>query len=383
MTDLLSSSQFWLLISIGFYALGVEIQRKTGSPVCNPLLIASILVGALLIATGTPYQTYEESGKLISFFLTPATVALAIPIYRKLDVLLKNLLPILLGAFVGSMVSIGSVLLFSHLFGLSESTTLSLVPKSVTTPIAVAVAEMLGGVTSITAIAVVVTGIIGAINHMEGAHSGSAYRKGFYTVPEFIERVRIHAYEGGTSMSGNMAAVAGEAIGANYMPQRGFLPSEGLCRIEYACCHGGYWGVTARMIHIGEDMDPRVRSACADNLSLKMLALDMLRPGVACSDIHGAVVKEAAKRGIPLSSASGIGHGVGRGEIEGPYLAADDPTVLCENMVIALDVATLGPEGELLRSIDIYAVEKDGPRLLSWHRNWDMPYMITGFRSAH
>ena len=161
MTDLLSSSQFWLLVSIGFYALGVEIQKKTGSAVCNPLLIASILVGAL--PTGTPYQTYEESGKLISFFLTPATVALAIPIYRKLDVLLKNLLPILLGAFVGSMVSIGSVLLFSHLFGLSESTTLSLVPKSVTTPIAVAVAEMLGGVTSITAIAVVITGIIGAI----------------------------------------------------------------------------------------------------------------------------------------------------------------------------------------------------------------------------
>ena len=93
MTDLLSSSQFWLLVSIGFYALGVEIQKKTGSAVCNPLLIASILVGALLIATGTPYQTYEESGKLISFFLTPATVALAIPIYRKLDVLLKNLLP--------------------------------------------------------------------------------------------------------------------------------------------------------------------------------------------------------------------------------------------------------------------------------------------------
>ena len=63
MTDLLSSSQFWLLVSIGFYALGVEIQKKTGSAVCNPLLIASILVGALLIATGTPYQTYEESGK--------------------------------------------------------------------------------------------------------------------------------------------------------------------------------------------------------------------------------------------------------------------------------------------------------------------------------
>lgn len=163
MTDLLSSSQFWLLISIGFYALGVEIQKKTGSPVCNPLLIASILVGALLIATGTPYQTYEESGKLISFFLTPATVALAIPIYRKLDVLLKNLLPILLGAFVGSLVSISSVILFSHLFGLSDATTRSLIPKSVTTPIGVALADMLGGVTSITAIAIVITGIFGAI----------------------------------------------------------------------------------------------------------------------------------------------------------------------------------------------------------------------------
>ena len=141
MTDLLSSSQFWLLVSIGFYALGVEIQKKTGSAVCNPLLIASILVGALLIATGTPYQTYEESGKLISFFLTPATVALAIPIYRKLDVLLHNLLPILLGAFVGSLVSISSVILFSHLFGLSDATTRSLIPKSVTTPIGVALAR--------------------------------------------------------------------------------------------------------------------------------------------------------------------------------------------------------------------------------------------------
>ena len=163
MTDLLSSSQFWLLVSIGFYALGVEIQKKTGSAVCNPLLIASILVGALLIATGTPYQTYEESGKLISFFLTPATVALAIPIYRKLDVLLHNLLPILLGAFIGSLVSISSVILFSHLFGLSDATTRSLIPKSVTTPIGVALAEMLGGVTSITAIAIVITGIFGAI----------------------------------------------------------------------------------------------------------------------------------------------------------------------------------------------------------------------------
>ncbi len=103
MTEILTSPLTWMFLSIFCYAIGVAIQQKTGSPLCNPLLIASVLVGVLLIVSGTTYQTYEESGQLISFFLTPATVALAIPIYRKLDVLLHNLLPILLGAFVGSL----------------------------------------------------------------------------------------------------------------------------------------------------------------------------------------------------------------------------------------------------------------------------------------
>lgn len=149
MTDLLSSSTFWMTLSIGCYALGVKIQQKTGSPLCNPLLISAILVGALLVVTGTSYQTYESAGQLISFFLTPATVALAVPIYRKLDVLKKNLVPILAGALVGSLTSILSVLLFCRLFGLSDATTRSLIPKSVTTPIGVALSEMLGGLAPI------------------------------------------------------------------------------------------------------------------------------------------------------------------------------------------------------------------------------------------
>ena len=163
MTDLLSSSTFWMALSIFCYALGVKIQQKTGSPLCNPLLIAAILVGALLVVTGTTYQTYESAGQLISFFLTPATVALAVPIYRKLDVLRKNLVPILAGALVGSLTSILGVLLFCRLFGLSDATTRSLVPKSVTTPIGVALSKILGGLAPITAIAVVFTGIVGAI----------------------------------------------------------------------------------------------------------------------------------------------------------------------------------------------------------------------------
>ncbi|MFQ9125787.1 MAG: LrgB family protein [Butyricicoccaceae bacterium] len=95
--------------------------------------------------------------------MTPATVALAIPIYRKLDVLLHNLLPILLGAFVGSLVSIGSVILFSHLFG-SPTPPPAHSFRSRSRPRSrVALADMLGGVTSITAIAIVITGIFGAI----------------------------------------------------------------------------------------------------------------------------------------------------------------------------------------------------------------------------
>ena len=163
MNELLSSSVFWMFLSIACYAIGIRIQQKTGSPLCNPLLIASVLVGAVLVGTGTAYKTYEQSGTLISFFLTPATVALAVPIFRKLDVLRANLLPILAGALVGSAVSIASVIGFSRLFGLSDVTMRSLVPKSVTTPIAVALSDMLGGLSAVTAISVVFTGIVGAI----------------------------------------------------------------------------------------------------------------------------------------------------------------------------------------------------------------------------
>nr|WP_297173661.1 LrgB family protein [uncultured Agathobaculum sp.] len=163
MNELLSSAPFWMGLSIAGYACGMWLQRRTGSPLCNPLLIAALLVGTVLVGTGTPYDSYQNAGGLISFFLTPATVALALPIYRKLAVLRANLLPILTGALVGSSVSIVSVIGFSRLFGLSDVTIRSLVPKSVTTPIAVALSDMLGGLSAVTAITVVFTGIVGAV----------------------------------------------------------------------------------------------------------------------------------------------------------------------------------------------------------------------------
>ncbi len=163
MSELLSSTALWLGVSITCYALGCRLQQKTGSPLCNPLLIAAVLVGALLVLTGTSYTVYNQAGRLIAFFLTPATVSLALPIYRKLDVLRRNLLPILAGAFVGSLTSTVSVIGFSRLFGLSPVTTRSLIPKSVTSAIGVALSEMLGGLAPLTAISIVFTGIFGAI----------------------------------------------------------------------------------------------------------------------------------------------------------------------------------------------------------------------------
>lgn len=163
MHELLSSTAFWMCLSIVCYACSIRLQQRFPSPLCNPLLLASIMIGALLVGTGTTYQTYQGAGQMIVFFLTPATVALALPIFRKLDVLRANLLPILIGALVGSVVSILSVIGFCRLFGLSDVLTLSLLPKSVTSPIAIALSDMLGGFPSVTAIAVVFTGISGAV----------------------------------------------------------------------------------------------------------------------------------------------------------------------------------------------------------------------------
>ena len=163
MSELLRSSSFWLCVSIACYAAALALQRRLRSPLCNPLLVASVLVGALLTATNTAYPVYADASEMISFWLTPATVALALPIYRRLDLLRANLLPILSGAFVGSLVSIASVFGFSRLFGLSDTTLRSLLPKSVTTPIAVSLSELLGGLAPLTAVSVVFTGIVGAV----------------------------------------------------------------------------------------------------------------------------------------------------------------------------------------------------------------------------
>lgn len=163
MRELLASPYFGIFLSIAAYALGCGLNRKFRTPLCNPLLIAIVLVVGVLLVFRIPYEDYNAGGEIISLFLAPATACLAVGIYSKLAVLKKYWLPILVGAVAGSASSMLSVYALCRLLGLDKQLTVSLIPKSVTTPIAVGIVESAGGLTPITVVAVIVTGILGAI----------------------------------------------------------------------------------------------------------------------------------------------------------------------------------------------------------------------------
>lgn len=163
MIEWTASPFFGVALSVLAFWIGVRLQKKTGLVVCNPLLVGILLVIAVLAILKIPYENYNEGGSLINLFLSPATACLAVAIYSKVKLLKKNWLPILVGCTVGSLTSMGSVWLLCHLFQLDEALTVSLLPKSVTTPIAVSVAEAHGGISSITVVAVILTGIFGSI----------------------------------------------------------------------------------------------------------------------------------------------------------------------------------------------------------------------------
>ena len=163
MRSILTSPLLWIGVSILCFEAGVKIKNKFNSAILNPLMIAAIFVFALLYITGTDFGTYNEGGAFINMFLTPATAVLAIPIYRQRQLLKDNLLPILSGAFVGSLVSVCSVLVLAKSFGLDEVFTVSLVPKSVTTAIGLEISATLGGAQAVTMIAIMISGIGGAI----------------------------------------------------------------------------------------------------------------------------------------------------------------------------------------------------------------------------
>ena len=139
-------------------------KRCGGSPLANPVLIAVTALVALLLATGTPYQTYFDGAQFVHFLLGPATVALAIPLYAEWPRLKAMAGPLLIALVVGSLTAVLSAYAIGALLGASRASLISLAPKSVTTPIAMAVAEPLGGLPALAAALVMLTGVIGAVS---------------------------------------------------------------------------------------------------------------------------------------------------------------------------------------------------------------------------
>ncbi len=153
-----------LTLTLVAYQCAWWIHRRCNfSPLANPVLIAVATLVTLLLATGTPYQTYFDGAQFVHFLLGPATVALAVPLYQQFGRVKAMLLPVIGGLIAGSLTAAVSAVLIARLFGASLATQLSLAPKSVTTPIAMGVAERLGGIPSLTAVLVIATGILGAV----------------------------------------------------------------------------------------------------------------------------------------------------------------------------------------------------------------------------
>ena len=162
--EIISNNMFFgIFISLIAFEIGLFIYKKTKLPIFNPLLTATILIICFLKIFNIDFDTYNNGGQFINIFLGPATIVLAVPLYKKLNLLKENFLPIFSGILVGSLVSVLSVISIATFLGLDNSLTVSLLSKSVTTPIGIEITNSLGGSSSITVLAIVLSGIIGAI----------------------------------------------------------------------------------------------------------------------------------------------------------------------------------------------------------------------------
>ena len=146
------------------YQAAMWLFEKGGrSPLLNPILISVSIICGFLLATGTEYRTYFDGAQFVHFLLGPATVALAVPLYHQMPILRRAWPAVLAVVLVGALMAGGSAVLIAWGLGGSEKILLSLAPKSVTIPIAMGVAERIGGIPSLTAVMVMLTGIFGAV----------------------------------------------------------------------------------------------------------------------------------------------------------------------------------------------------------------------------
>lgn len=154
----------WLTVTVVAWIAADAIAQASGrNPLVNPVLLAITIVAAVLIATGTSYRTYFEGAQFVHFLLGPATVAIAVPLYRHWAIVRRNLLPMFVALVVGAVVAIVSAVGIAAALGVPRDVLIALAPKSVTAGIAMGITEGLGGEPALTAVLVILTGILGAV----------------------------------------------------------------------------------------------------------------------------------------------------------------------------------------------------------------------------
>lgn len=161
--ELLTNKYFLIALTFCVYVGSQQLQRRTGIKLLNPILISIALLICILSGIGIDYDTYNEGGEYIDFWLKPAVVALGVPLYRQLESIKKQMLPLLAAELAGCVAGVVSVVLVADLLGASREVIMSLAPKAVTTPIAMEISGATGGIPSLTAAVVVCTGIFGGM----------------------------------------------------------------------------------------------------------------------------------------------------------------------------------------------------------------------------
>ena len=161
--NFLANKYFLIALTFIVFVAARMFQRRTGIAMLNPILVTTILLIGFMLGADVDYDTYAEGGSYIEFWLKPAVVALGVPLYRQLEAIRKQLLPILVAELAGCVAGIVSVVIVAQLLGATKDVILSLAAKSVTTPIAMEVTAAVGGIPSLPAAVVVCTGIFGGM----------------------------------------------------------------------------------------------------------------------------------------------------------------------------------------------------------------------------
>ncbi|WP_300345053.1 LrgB family protein [Fusobacterium sp.] len=160
--EILNNPLFGLILTILSFNIGLFIFEKSKKfPLLNPLLIGGIVVIIIMKIFNIPLNYYQKGGVMLSFFLAPATIALALPLYRQIDKLKEHFFPIIIGALVGAVTAIVSIIFIGKALGIDAVLLKSFMPKSITTPLGIELSNLLGGIPAITIFAIIITGITG------------------------------------------------------------------------------------------------------------------------------------------------------------------------------------------------------------------------------